>query len=101
MIICENKKQIEQILKYLQNELNIICIQNYIKKPKMGYRSIHINVKSELGFIYEIQLKTEIMNIAQNIVHDHIYKNKMMPNILKKILSPLLFNIILLFYKKE
>lgn len=37
------------------------------------------------------------MMIAQDIIHDKIYKNKTMPMVLKKILSVIVFNTVKLY----
>ena len=92
MIICKNKKQVYKISECFKEKLNVIKISDYIKRPKMGYKSLHLNITYAPDIIYEIQLKTKPMMVAQEIIHDKIYKNKTMPMILKKILSVVVFN---------
>ena len=97
MIICRNKKQVYKISECLKENLNVIKVSDYIKKPKMGYKSLHLNITDAPNIIYEIQLKTKPMMIAQDIIHDKIYKNKTMPMVLKKILSIIVFNTVKLY----
>ena len=97
MIVCRSKKQVYKISECLKENLNIIKVSDYIKKPKMGYKSLHLNITDAPNIIYEIQLKTKPMMIAQDIIHDKIYKNKTMPMVLKKILSVIAFNTVKLY----
>ena len=97
MIVCRNKKQVYKISECLKENLNVIKVSDYIKKPKMGYKSLHLNITDAPNIIYEIQLKTKPMMIAQDIIHDKIYKNKTMPMVLKKILSVIVFNTVKLY----
>lgn len=99
MIICKDKKQIYNITEEIKNKMKVIRIKDYIKKPKMGYKSIHILVETKNEEIYEIQIKTKEMQIAQIVVHKYIYKNEKLSNFLKIILSPIIFKAVMMFEK--
>lgn len=61
--------------------------EDMIKNPKCGYRSYHVNSVlsnffSDLENVdvpFEAQIKTEAMSIAQDTIHDSLYKKKDMP----------------------
>lgn len=99
MIICKDKKQIYNITEEIKNKMKVIRIKDYIKKSKMGYKSIHILVETKNEEIYEIQIKTKEMQIAQIVVHKYIYKNEKLSNFLKIILSPIIFKAVMMFEK--
>lgn len=96
-LVCKNKGQIYRVLKYIEKELEVLKIKDYIKEPKMGYKSLHVDIISEFGITYEIQIKTKGMEIAQNIVHDRIYKNIKLPENLKILVTKFIFNILLIY----
>ncbi len=97
MIICENKKEIYKVKKCIEENKKIIKVKDYIKRPKMGYQSIHIYVEETENIIYEIQIKTKGMQIAQKVVHDYVYKNANSPQKIREVISPLIFNVILMY----
>lgn len=95
MIICNNKKEIYKVKECIEEHKKVIKIKDYIKNPKKGYRSIHLYVQKREDLIYEIQIKTKPMQITQQLVHDKLYKNFNIPEWIKKIISPIIFNILL------
>lgn len=66
---------------------------DYIKNPKLGYQSYHINVMVD-GLPIEIQLKTQDMKRAQDFIHDRVYKNADIPAELKPGIMKSVFPII-------
>lgn len=97
MIICNNKEEIYKVKECIEKNTEVIKIKDYIKEPKMGYRSVHIYIKKNNNIIYEVQIKTKAMQIAQTILHDKVYKNFNIPKIIKKIISSAIFDIIIIY----
>ncbi len=95
MIICKNKNEIYEIAKIIEDNLAVIQKKDYIKQPKMGYQSIHLKIQNNNEIFYEIQIKTRAMKMAQEVTHDKIYKNQKIPKILRKLLTPIVFNSVL------
>ena len=73
------------------NDLGNCLEEDYIKNPKNGYKSIHLNYLVEKDIPLEIQIKTKQMKAAQDIVHDKIYKNFNLSEELRSVLSNLVF----------
>jgi len=73
--------------------LSINRLKDYVKKPKDGYRSIHVYYNFFAGGIRvpsEIQIKTVAMAIAQDAMHDSIYKlESMKPKVRKRLCTAL------------
>ena len=97
MIICDNKKEIYDVKECIEKYKKVEKLKDYIKKPLNGYKSIHAYIRHNENLVYEIQIKTNAMQIAQKIVHDKIYKNKKIPDILKKIIMPVMFKVIIIY----
>ena len=75
----------------VKNDLGNCLEEDYIKNPKNGYKSIHLNYLVEKNIPLEIQIKTKQMKVAQDIVHDKIYKNFSLSEDLRNVLSKLAF----------
>lgn len=84
-IICPFLKDINTIIKYIENDpdIKIITVKDYIKKPKeSGYSSYHmivevpitINGKTEYNYA-EIQIRTLAMDTVASIEHKIVYKS--------------------------
>ena len=86
--------QISDFVGYMiitDNDLGNCLEEDYIKNPKNGYKSIHLNYLVEKDIPLEIQIKTKQMKAAQDIVHDKIYKNFNLSEELRSVLSNLVF----------
>lgn len=98
MIVTNTEEEVYKIAKKIILKNNDCKIKDYIKNPKNGYKSIHINYSfntKELSDIpVEIQIKTEGMKKAQDLVHDTIYKNENIPPKFKGIISKMMFKYI-------
>lgn len=72
-----------------------LSIEDYIRSPKLsGYESIHLDVA--IGdFNIEIQIKTYGMRKAQELTHEIIYKNRLIPRFLKAFLNKVVSVIIM------
>lgn len=90
MIVTTNIDEAYKIEEDLQKTFPNSVEEDYIKNPKFGYQSIHLNCKIE-GVPVEIQIKTEKMKIAQEIVHDSIYKNNNLNTKTKNMLSAMAY----------
>ena len=87
MIITDTVEDVYKIKNKIENCLE----EDYIKNPKNGYKSIHLNYLVEKDIPLEIQIKTKQMKAAQDIVHDKIYKNFNLSEELRSVLSNLVF----------
>lgn len=98
MITTNTEEEAYKITKRIILENSDCKIEDYIKHPKNGYKSIHLNYSlktSEINDIpLEIQIKTENMRIAQELVHDKIYKNINLPPNVRDFLSTIMFKYI-------
>ena len=90
MIITDTVEDVYKIKNKIENDLGN-CLEDYIKNPKNGYKSIHLNYLVEKDIPLEIQIKTKQMKAAQDIVHDKIYKNFNLSEELRSVLSNLVF----------
>lgn len=91
MIITDTVEDVYKIKNRIENNLGICIEEDYIKNPKNGYKSVHLNYLVEKNIPLEIQLKTKQMKVAQDIVHDKIYKNFSLSEELRNVLSKLVF----------
>ena len=91
MIITNTIEDVYKIRNQLEKDLGTCLEQDYIKNPKNGYQSLHLNYRIEKNIPLEIQIKTKEMKIVQDIVHDKIYKNFNLPEDLRNSLSSLIF----------
>ncbi len=101
MIITENEEDIYNISNELSPLLSNSSTEDYIKNPKAGYRSVHMNSTfndiedlNGIDLPLEIQLKTKYMYIAQESIHNTIYKNKELNKDVRDELSTALFPIV-------
>lgn len=79
MLIVEDEEEIYEFVRYMEGKVTIRenGLSDYVKEPKAGYRSVHMYSTFEVDEITvpsEIQIKTEAMSIAQDTIHDSIYK---------------------------
>ena len=99
-IICESIDEIYKVKSRIMTTFENCIIKDYIQKHKHGYRGIHIYNKIDIKEIknipLEIQIKTMAMKKAQDKTHDKIYKNKYLPNFIKKILNFIVSNNIII-----
>ena len=98
MVIVDDIEEIYQFVRFFDETLDTRedGILDYVKNPKAGYRSVHMYSTFEVDGITvpsEIQIKTESMSIAQDTIHDSIYKLKSMPYEKRDELSEALFPI--------
>lgn len=102
MFITEDESQIYEAVEYMERILTGQSLEedDYVKKPKAGYRSFHMNAQmldvEDLDGVMlpmEIQIKTRSMSIAQDTVHDSIYKNPNLEKNERDALSAALFPI--------
>lgn len=104
MIITKSINQVYQIKTELETIIPNVKVQDYIETPKFGYKSVHLNCLIKENIPLEIQIKTEKMKIAQEMVHDSIYKNNSLNKQTKNILSMMAYktieNFMNLNYKK-
>lgn len=91
MIITDTVEDVYKIKNKIENDLGNCLEEDYIKNPKNGYKSIHLNYLVEKDIPLEIQIKTKQMKAAQDIVHDKIYKNFNLSEELRNVLSNLVF----------
>lgn len=95
MIITDTVEDVYKIKNKIENDLGNCLEEDYIKNPKNGYKSIHLNYLVEKDIPLEIQIKTKQMKAAQDIVHDivhdKIYKNFNLSEELRSVLSNLVF----------
>ena len=94
MIITDNINEVYKIKNDIENVLGKGIEEDYIKNPKFGYKSFHLNYTVENGIPLEIQIKTKKMKLAQDIVHDKIYKNFYLPEDERNRLSQLAYGIL-------
>ncbi len=81
MVIVEDIDEIYEFVKFFEENLTTRegGLSDYVQNPKAGYRSVHMYSTFEAEGITvpsEIQIKTEAMSIAQDTVHDSVYKLK-------------------------
>lgn len=104
MIVTKNVEEAYKIKSELESIIPNISVEDYIKNPKYGYKSIHLNCRIAEDIPLEIQIKTEKMKIAQEMVHDSIYKNENLNQKTKNILSTIAYknieNAVNLNYKR-
>ena len=98
MVIVEDVNEIYEFVKYFEQNLTTRegGLSDYVQNPKAGYRSVHIYSTFEAEGITvpsEIQIKTEAMSIAQDTVHDSVYKLQEMPYEKRNELSTAMFPI--------
>lgn len=98
MVIVEDINEIYELKKYFEEKLNTRDggLNDYVQNPKAGYRSVHMYSTFEAEGITvpsEIQIKTEAMSIAQDTIHDSVYKLKEMPYEKRNELSTAMFPI--------
>ena len=98
-IICKNLRDVYNVENRIMKIFENSAIKDYIKKNKYGYRGIHvynkINIKGIKNIPLEIQIKTVAMKKAQDKTHDKIYKNKYLPDTIKKVLNYIISNYII------
>lgn len=89
-IVCSFEEDIYRVAKLLcnQNDITVVEVKDYIKKPKEnGYRSLHLIVKipifltdSVRNVFVEIQIRTIAMDFWASLEHKIFYKyNKAVP----------------------
>lgn len=100
MIVTQDIEEAYKIEADLQRAFPDSVEEDYIKNPKFGYQSIHLNCKIEEVPV-EIQIKTEKMKIAQELVHDSIYKNNNLNTKTKNMLSTMAYENINRIMNKE
>lgn len=67
--VSRNEDHCYGILSYLQEpsrmfKIDTSTIKDYIKTPKAnGYKSIHVNIVDNLGFIHNVQIRTSEMDL--------------------------------------
>lgn len=96
MVVVDNVGEVYDAVELLRDKLGKSEARDYVKKPKAGYRSIHMNttfLADNITVPVEIQIKTEAMSIAQDTIHDSIYKAASMDVKNRKQLSTALFPI--------
>ena len=98
MVIVEDIDEIYEFVKYFEENLTTRegGLSDYVQNPKAGYRSVHMYSTFEAEGITvpsEIQIKTEAMSIAQDTVHDSVYKLQEMPYEKRNELSTAMFPI--------
>lgn len=98
MVIVEDIDEIYEFVKYFEENLTTRegGLSDYVQKPKAGYRSVHMYSTFEAEGITvpsEIQIKTEAMSIAQDTIHDSVYKLQNMPYEKRNELSTAMFPI--------
>ncbi len=100
MVIVENIEDIPRVkdLMTVQIGSQPRGENNYIKNPRAGYRSLHVWSKwglwaSNEQVPTEIQIKTRAMAIAQDAIHDSIYKDENISYQAREQLSSVLFPI--------
>ena len=81
MLVTDKIEDVYKIRNELKNTFGNGIEEDYIKNPKNGYQNIPL----------EIQIKTKRMKLAQDIVHDKIYKNFKLSEDLRNVLSQLAF----------
>ena len=91
MLVTDKIEDVYKIRNELKNTFGNGIEEDYIKNPKNGYQSIHLNYFVEQNIPLEIQIKTKRMKLAQDIVHDKIYKNFKLSEDLRNVLSQLAF----------
>lgn len=82
MGVTKSLDDVYKIASYLEDRYNVTNIDDYIKCPKLGYQSYHVNIVVQ-NLPIEVQLKTQNMKFAQDFIHDRIYKNDLIPSKLK------------------
>lgn len=92
MIVTKNKEEIYEIEKELKKIWEDTKIEDYIENPKYGYQSLHMNCKLNSNIPIEIQIKTEEMRKAQEVVHESIYKNENLEESTRNILSSVIYD---------
>lgn len=98
MVIVQDIDEIYEFLNFFEKRLDVRenGLSDYVQNPKAGYRSIHIysTFEAEKTIVpTEIQIKTEAMAIAQDTIHDNIYKLESMPYEQRNELSAAMFPI--------
>lgn len=98
MVIVEDIDEIYEFVKFFEENLTTRegGLSDYVQKPKAGYRSVHMYSTFEAEGITvpsEIQIKTEAMSIAQDTVHDSVYKLQDLPYEKRNELSTAMFPI--------
>lgn len=91
MIVTKDIDEVYKIKADLEKLIPNINVEDYIKKPKFGYKSVHLNCRIAKDIPLEIQIKTEKMKIAQEMVHDSIYKNRNLNEKTKNMLSTIAY----------
>lgn len=94
IVVTDNKDDVYEVVKKIVMKNPIADVENYIKYPKNGYKSIHVNFEKNINnqkIPVEIQVKTKEMYKNQNIVHDKIYKNYKIPTSFRGLLSKVAF----------
>lgn len=98
MLIVEDEEEIYEFVRYMEEKLTTRenGLSDYVQNPKAGYRSVHMYSTFEADGITvpsEIQIKTEAMSIAQDTVHDSVYKLQDLPYEKRNELSTAMFPI--------
>ena len=98
MVIVEDIDEIYEFVKFFEENLTTRegGLSDYVQNPKAGYRSVHMYSTFEAEGITvpsEIQIKTEAMSIAQDTVHDSVYKLQDLPYEKRNELSAAMFTI--------
>lgn len=89
MLVTDKVEDVYKIRNKLKNTLGNCKEEDYIKNPKNGYQSIHLNYFVDKNIPLEIQIKTKRMKLAQDIVHDKIYKKLPIIRRFKKCIKPI------------
>lgn len=100
MIITKNISDIYKIKEILMNYYTLIEENDYINKPRCGYKSLHLNFlfgETEI----ELQIKTYGMRFAQKVIHKYIYKNNKFPKSLKPMAMSIAYPLIRQFEKMK
>lgn len=98
MVVVEDIDEIYEFVKFFEENLTTRegGLSDYVQNPKAGYRSVHMYSTFEAEGITvpsEIQIKTEAMSIAQDTVHDSVYKLQDLPYEKRNELSAAMFPI--------
>ena len=90
MAVTTSVEDVYKVAAYIKENFNVISEpDDYIKNPKLGYQSYHMNIRID-GINIELQIKTQDMKKAQKYFHDNFYKNdKILPEVKKEVMTQL------------
>ena len=72
-ITFDNISELKKAMPLISKKYNVTEIEDYVRSPKKGYRSVHMMIYSN-GLPTELQLRTERMTVWADRGHDNIYK---------------------------